>query len=231
VLLAEACTLVYSRDEYEAGGEVAIDAGRRDARQDVDEAGELQPPDGAALDAGFDATLPPCPYEIKPVYLLTRRDKLTLIYTASPDEAIALSGGLEPGKPDDAEHEYVNGGVIFSVPREPATGAPSVPSAVAVLRLYNSTTGDRLYTTDPTEAAIAKNDGWGADEGVAFYAEQAQQNAEDVDGSCTVPVEGFTQGGKHVLVPATLQEFRAQVVDAGWTSEGTRFRASPPSRQ
>lgn len=88
---------------------------------------------------------------------------------------------------------------------------------VGVHRLYARATGDFVYSVDAAEVRDAVADGY-ADEGVRFHVSATS-------GSCLVPVERWTQGGRHRMAGSSAEG--ASLLAAGWRNEGVRFYARP----
>ena len=82
-----------------------------------------------------------------------------------------------------------------------------------VYRLYNSNTGEHLYTVDANEALTLSNGGWNL-EGINWNA--------PTSGTAVVRLyNSHVAGGEHVYTTDANEV--AVLVAAGWTNEGTKF--------
>jgi hypothetical protein len=91
------------------------------------------------------------------------------------------------------------------------------PGLSGLHRLYSGRTGDFLYSADPAEVRRAVADGY-TDQGVRFHVSRTAS-------SCLTPVERWTKGGRHQMVPAPAST--TALASAGWKKEGVAFYARP----
>jgi hypothetical protein len=115
----------------------------------------------------------------------------------------------------DAEG-WFDRGAPFAVADHPGVGL------VAVRLFVNSANGDRLYLSDPTSLASARESSDLVDQGVAFYVLGSQP-------SCVSPVYALTKDGRHQY--AASGNVLADLSGEGWRADGVAFYASTSRSQ
>jgi hypothetical protein len=218
-LVVAGCTLIHARDDY-AGG-APVDAARRtdvgpDGPPDADPtlvAGPAASLDDAGADARADADAASCGLDA-PVHRLVRKDDPRIhLYTASASE-IALRV--------QALTTHVDDGVSFR-----ASATPETKRSLPVYCVRNPGTDDRYYTTDPLARDVAMTRGWTENEGTAFYVPGGAFEGPLGTEGCVVSVEAFLKDDTFHALAATADD-RAELLGAGWVSEGIRFYAGQP---
>lgn len=142
----------------------------------------------------------------QPVYQSVRLDDGATTFSTSRAEArrlIEVDGRFDRGTP-------------FAVAVRPGVGL------VAVRLLVNTTTGDRLYLSDPSAVASARSASALVDQGVAFYVLGAQQ-------SCVSPVYALVKNGRHQY--ASSENVVADLAGEGWRRASIAFYASTAKAQ
>ncbi|MGH3735072.1 MAG: right-handed parallel beta-helix repeat-containing protein [Micromonosporaceae bacterium] len=143
----------------------------------------------------------PSPAMASSLYRLHHAERGEVLLTISATEA-----------QNATRYGYVSDGVVCRVGSRTGTGV------VAVHRLVNHGSGDRLYTTSTAERDSAVSRYGYTSEGVGFYA-------ATTSGAGLVPMHRLQRGGIHLFVVGDTA--RDTAVGAGWTYEKVAFHAAP----
>ncbi|MFC4822497.1 metallophosphoesterase [Dokdonella ginsengisoli] len=149
------------------------------------------------------AAAPDCAALDDPIYHRVNPSSQANLLT--PWQSEADSAAANHGFTDDR-------GTPVLASRTPASGL------VAAHRLYNGSSNDFVWITNPAEIAGAVANYGYADKGTDFYVSPEPA-------SCTQPVHRFLKGNKHRHAFSDAE--RSALLAQGWTAEGVSFHAKP----